>query len=407
MLSGNYHTAVQNLRQNKWRTIFTMLGIIIGITSVVTVVSLGEGLKHQITGQINQLGSDVITVRPGKLLSKNGNNSNLNFYALLTPSTLTTKDAESIHHLPEVRDVTPVEFVTSSATSDKGEFDDVFVAGTGPNFADTTHQKLAYGGYFTDDDSSGNFAVIGSNIAAEMFGELNPVGETVTVMGQDFIVRGVLAPTQGGLLSLALADYNSSIFIPADTAQDLTAGHTNILQILARVKPNTNVDKAVSHINTELSKNHGGSGDFTVLKQNQLLGVSSQVLNTITGFITSIAAISLLVGGIGIMNIMLVSVTERTREIGIRKAVGATQRQIRRQFLTEGLVLSVAAGIIGVVVALIINLLLRLYSNLKPVVSVWVVILAVGVSVAFGIIFSIIPAVKAARKDPIAALRGE
>jgi putative ABC transport system permease protein len=163
----------------------------------------------------------------------------------------------------------------------------------------------------------------------------------------------------------------------------------------------------VRAINAAIAKNHSGSGDFTVLKQDQLLGVTSQVLDTITGFVTAIAAISLLVGGIGIMNIMLVSVTERTREIGIRKAIGATNRQIRQQFLTEGLVLSVSAGLIGVAVSLAINLLLRIYSGWKPVVSVWVVILAVGVSVALGVIFSLIPAVKAARKDPITALRGE
>jgi putative ABC transport system permease protein len=406
MFSGNYHTAIKTLRLSKWRTVFTMLGIIIGITSVVTVVSLGEGVKHQIVGQINQLGSDVITVRPGKLLSKDGHVTGLNLYALLAPSTLTTKDVGSIRRLPEVRSATPVEFVTSSAKSDKGQFDDVFVAGTGPNFADTVHQKINFGGYFTDDDS-GNFAVIGSGVAAEMFGELNPVGESLTVMGQDFIVRGVLASTEGGFLSVAQADYNSSIFIPANTADQLTGGHTNILQILARIKPGVNVDKAVRAINTAIAKNHSGSGDFTVLKQDQLLGVTSQVLDTITGFVTAIAAISLLVGGIGIMNIMLVSVTERTREIGIRKAIGATNRQIRQQFLTEGLVLSVSAGLIGVAVSLAINLLLRIYSGWKPVVSVWVVILAVGVSVALGVIFSLIPAVKAARKDPITALRGE
>jgi putative ABC transport system permease protein len=407
MFSGNYHTAVQNLRHSKWRTFFTMLGIIIGITSVVTVVSLGEGLKHQITGQINQLGSDVITIRPGKLLSKDGNSTGLNLYALLAPSTLTVKDVGSIRKLPQVNNATPIEFITSSASSDKGEFDNVFVAGTGPNFADTVHQKVQYGGYFTDDDSSGNFAVIGSGVASNMFGELNPVGETLTIMGQDFIVRGVFAPSEGGLLSVSQADYNSSIFIPSNAAEQLTSGHTNILQILARVKTGTNVDLAVKNIRAAVARDHGGSGDFTVLKQDQLLGVTSQVLNTITGFVTAIAAIALLVGGIGIMNIMLVSVSERTREIGIRKAIGANNRQIRQQFLTEGLVLSVAAGVIGVIVSLAINLLIKIYSAWNPVISVLVVILAVVVSIAFGIIFSLIPAVKASRKDPIAALRGE
>lgn len=404
ILNGDFKTAVQNLRRSKWRTIFTMLGIIIGITSVVTIVSLGDGLKAQITGQINRLGSNVVTVRPGKLISKSGN---LNFYAFLAPSTLTTRDVDKIRSIQSTGGVTPVEFVTSSATSSKGEFDNVFVAATAPNFADIVGQNVKYGNYFSDDDSSNSFAVIGSDLALNMFGELNPVGETVTIMGQDFIVRGVLAPTQGGLLSVAQADYNSSIFIPTSAADQLTQGHTNILQILVKTKDHTNLDQDVSSINKVLSNNHGGNGDFTVLKQDQLLGVTSQVLNTITHFVTAIAAISLLVGGIGIMNIMLVSVSERTREIGIRKAIGATNRQILQQFLTEGLVLTIGAGIIGVIVSLIINGLLRIYSSWKPVISVPVILLAVGVSVAAGLIFSLIPAIKAAHKDPIEALRGE
>jgi putative ABC transport system permease protein len=407
MMNGNYKTAVQSLRQSKWRTIFTMLGIVIGIASVVTVVSLGEGLKHQIVGQINQLGSDVVTVRPGKLLTKNGSSNNLNLYAFLAPSTLTDRDTSSIKTLPAVSSVTPIEFITNSATGDKGEFDDVFVAATTPNFADTVHQKVNYGAFFSEDDQADNVVVIGSDIAARLFGLLNPVGETVTIMGQDFTVHGVLAPTQAGLLSVAQADYNSAIIMPVSAASELTKGHTNILQILVRVKKNTGIDQDVSSITSSLAKNHGGTGDFTVLKQDQLLGVTSQVLNTITSFVSAIAAISLLVGGIGIMNIMLVSVTERTREIGIRKAIGATNRQIGRQFLTEGLVLTVGAGFIGVIASLLINLFLRIYSNWKPVISVWVMLLAVAVSIASGLVFSLIPALKAARKDPIAALRGE
>ncbi len=406
-MSGDYKTATQSLRQSKWRTIFTMLGIIIGITSVVTVVSLGDGLKHQIVGQINQLGSNVITVRPGKLLTKNGDTSSLNLYAFLAPSTLTSRDTDSIKALPAANSVTPIEFVTNSATGPKGQFDDIFVAATTANFSDTVHQKINYGAFFSDDERNSTAVIIGSNIASKLFGELNPVGETVTVMGQDFTVHGVMAPTQGGFLSTSQSDYNSAIFMQIPAADQLTQNHTNILQILVSIKKNINIDKAVSAINTEVAKNHGGNGDFTVLKQDQLLGVSSQVLDTITSFVSAIAAISLLVGGIGIMNIMLVSVSERTREIGIRKAIGATNRQIMKQFLTEGLVLTIGAGIIGVIASLLINQLLRIYSGWKPVISVPVILLAVGVSVATGIIFSTIPALKAARKDPIAALRGE
>jgi len=407
MLSGHFKTARHSLRASRWRTNFTMLGIIIGITSVVTVVSLGEGLKHQVVGQINQLGNDVLTVRPGKLLSKDGRANGLNFYAFLAPSTLTTRDLESIQHSEVVSNATPIEFLTNVAKGDNGEFDDLFVAGTTPDFANTLHQKVNYGAFFSPDDDNSGTAVIGSDVATRMFGVLNPVGETIHIMGQDFIVHGVLAPTQGGLLSVAQADYNSSVFITTDDANKLTSGHTNILQILARVKPGMSVNHADRVLTDILSRNHGGTEDFTVLKPDQLIGVSSQVLNTITRFISAIAAISLVVGGIGIMNIMLVSVSERTREIGIRKAVGATNRQILHQFLVEGLVLTLSGGILGVIASLVLNLLLRLYSGWKPVVSIPVILLAVGVSIAAGLIFSLIPALKAARKDPITALRGE
>jgi putative ABC transport system permease protein len=407
MLNGNFKTATQSLRRSKWRTIFTMMGIIIGITSVVTVVSLGEGLKHQIVGQINQLGNNVLSIRPGKLLSKNGNVSNLNLYAFLAPSTLTNRDILSLQHSPIVSSVTPIEFISSTSSGDNGEFNDLFIAGTTPNFAATLHQKVAYGDFFSDDDETSDSAVIGSAVAAKLFGILNPVGETIHIMGQDFTVHGVLAPSQGGLLSAAQIDYNSAVLLPTAAAQKLTGGHTNILQALVRINKGTNINQAVSTINGMLVKNHEGNSDFTILKQNQLLGVSSQVLNTITSFISGIAAISLIVGGIGIMNIMLVSVTERTREIGIRKAIGATNRQILRQFLTEGLVLTIGGGIIGIITSLIINQLLRLYTDWRPVISVPVMLLAVGVSVAAGLLFSLVPALKAARKDPITALRGE
>jgi putative ABC transport system permease protein len=405
MLAGHFKTARQSLGASRWRSRFTMLGIIIGITSVVTVVSLGEGLKHQVVGQINQLGNDVLTIRPGKLLSKNGKSNSLNIYAFLAPSTLTTRDLESIQHSKVVSTAAPVEFVSNSASGDNGELDNLFVAGTTQDFDDIVHQNVAYGAFLTDDDDSA--AVIGSGVATQMFGILNPVGETIHINGQDFTIRGVLAPTQGNLLSVAQADYNTSVFITASAASKLTGGHTNILQILARVDKGTNIDHDKSVISGIINKNHGGGNDFTVLKPDQLLGVSSQVLNTITRFISAIAAISLLVAGIGIMNIMLVSVTERTREIGIRKAVGATNRQILHQFLVEGLVLTISGAVVGIILSLIINLLLRVYTGWKPIISIWAIVIAVVFSIIAGLLFSLIPAFIAARKDPITALRGE
>jgi putative ABC transport system permease protein len=203
MWTGHLKTAIGGLRLSKWRTTFTMLGIIIGISSVVTVVSLGEGVKQQIVGQINQLGSNVLTVRPGKLVNRQGNLGNLNLYAFLAPSTLTIKDVVFVSHLNSVSNVAPIEFITNVASGDKGELDDLFVAGTSSNLPSILHLNIIYGGPIAEEDQDQNFAIIGSDVALKMFGELNPVGSTIHINGQDFIVHGVLAPTNGGLLSVS------------------------------------------------------------------------------------------------------------------------------------------------------------------------------------------------------------
>lgn len=403
MWAGNFKMAAANLRQAKWRSLLTMLGIIVGVASVITVVSLGEGLKHQVVGQINSLGSDVLTVRPGKLVHNQNGQDGLNLLAFLSASTLTDKDVASLQKLPSVSQVVPFNFITSTArVSDGTEVDNAYVIGTSMNFQQILHQKLAYGGFF--ETSNDNFAIIGTNVAHTLFGVLNPVGQSLEIKGQTFIVRGVLAPTSGGLLSVAQTDYNNAIFIPPAAAASLTGGRSNILQILVKAKSQAQVTSAISQANAVLVANHG-TNDFSVLKQDQLLDLAGGVVDSITGFISGIAAVSLLVGGIGIMDIMLVSVSERTREIGVRKAIGATNRQILNQFLVEGLVLTVTGGLIGILAALAAVEGLRLYTTWKPAISLPIIILAVGVSVTIGLIFCTVPAAKAARKNPIDALR--
>lgn len=403
MWNGNLKTALNSLRLSKWRTIFTMMGIIIGISSVVTVVSLGEGLKHQITGQLKDLGPGVISVRPGKLVS---NSNNLNLLALFNSSTLTPADFTNISQLPSVQAAVPIDFVTSSVTSDGSELDNIFVAGTTPGLISLLNEEVKFGEFITPDNEDQSFAVIGPDVAQKLFHEANPVGSTIHINGHDFIVHGVFKRTPSTFLSATQSDFNSSVFIPFKPALDLANGRDNILQILVKSKNPGSVQQTVDAVSSSLNKSHHQQ-DFTILTQKQLLNLAGNLVNTATGFIGAIAAISLLVGGIGIMDIMLVSVSERMREIGIRKAVGATNRQILMQFLTEGLALTIGGGVIGIGISLLINQLLRLYTSWKPIISISVLILAVGVSIVVGIIFSIAPALKAARKDPITALRGD
>lgn len=407
MWNGNFKTAMSSLRKSKIRTFFTMLGIIIGVSSVVTVVSLGEGLKNQLVGQINDLGNDVVTVRPGKLVTnEESGKSNLNLLALLSVSTLTPADVTAIDNLSSVKVVVPVDFVTNSIKSGSKQLDNVFVAGTSPEITQLLHSKVEYGAFFGPNDENQNFAVIGPEVALRMFGELNPVGQSLTINGQEFTVHGVLEVSTTGILSVAQADFNYAVLIPFQPAIDLAGGRSNILQILVKSNSSLKVDETIAGINSILKKSHSQQ-DFSVLKQEELVNAAGGVVNIATGIITAIAAISLVVGGIGIMDIMLVSVSERNREIGIRKAIGATNRQIMGQFLTEGLVLTIGGGLIGLGLAWIINLLIRIYTSWEPVISTPVVGLAIGFSIIVGVIFSTIPALKAARKDPINALRGD
>lgn len=403
MWRGNLKTALASLRASKWRSLLTMMGVIIGISSVVTVVSLGNGLKHQIVGQIDQLGSDVLTVRSGKLTNQTSGASNLNILGFFTPSNITPADVTAISKVPSAQEVVPFDFITNTVKSNNVETNSVSVLGTTPAIQKLMAQKMAYGSFFTDDNKGKSYAVIGTDVAHQVFGEFNPVGKTLQIEDQDFIVRGVLEPTSGGMLSVAQTNFDTAVLIPFDLAQKLAGGHNNILQVLFRAKDG-NTTTARAEVQKALIATHGHE-DFSILKQDQLLSVADGVVNKITGFVSVIAGISLLVGGIGIMDIMLVSVSERTREIGLRKAVGATNRQILSQFLVEGLVLSVGGGLIGIATSLLINFGLRVYTNWQPIISLQMLLVAVSVSVGIGIIFSTTPAIKAAKKDPIEALR--
>lgn len=406
MFAGHVKSAIANLRASRFRTYLTMLGIVIGVSSVITVVSLGEGLKHQVTGQASQHKGNVLTVRPGKLISGSGDKQTVNLLAFLSTSTLTDSDVASIEKIQSIEKTTPVNFVSSSAKSDNLQLDNVAILGTKPALADVYGLNTQFGDFLTPQTAETKVAVIGSDVASKFFTVLNPVGYTLSIGGESFIVRAVLEPTNTGVLAAAQTDFNSAVIIPYDVSKAITGGKTNILQILTEAKDSSTADQAIKDVRGVLTQAHGGNEDFTVLRQAQLLKLVNHTVGNATNFLTAIAAISLLVAGIGIMNIMLASVAERTREIGIRKALGATNRQILNQFFAEGLVLSVGGGIIGVIVALIATQILKIYTSLQPATNVYVILLALAVSVIIGIIFSIIPALKAARKEPIDALRG-
>jgi putative ABC transport system permease protein len=405
---GHLKAGYDSVRNAKLRSFWTMLGVIIGVTSVITVVAIGEGIKQQISGQIHHFGKDVITIRPAQLHeAPDSANRSLNLLAGLNISApLSEKDVHTIDSSKGVSSSAPLTIATGSVKAVHGEYRDGFVLGTTADLSNLINQSLAYGVFLTFNDVGTNSAVLGQHAADAMFDEKVPLGRSFTFRGERFIVHGIFNQFNVTPLSQQ-ADFNNAIFIPNDVAERLTKGAAPTYTVIARAESPTQTERVARNIRQALGKAHGSTTSFEVLTGNENLAASNTILDLLTRLIAGIAAISLLVGGIGIMNVMLVSVAERMHEIGIRKAVGATNRQILGQFMIESTVLSVAGGLIGIGLAYLIDFGLRVGTNLKPVISWKVVALASGVSLLVGIVFGTIPAIKAARKDPIDALRSE
>lgn len=405
---GHLKAGLDSVRGAKLRSFWTMLGVIIGVTSVITIVGIGEGVKQQVSGQIHHLSKDLITVRPDQVRPGGGSGTDATLLSSLNiNSSLSDKDITTVARTKGVAATAPLTIVAGQVRGgDSGAYNDGFVIGTTSSLPSLLNQSVAYGAFLSDDDVGSDVAVLGSHAATELFNENVPLGRSFTIHGQQFIVRGIFNDFNDAPLSQG-ADFNNAIFIPNDVAGMLTNHAAPIYQILARPTDTRHAAATAANIQKALDKAHGGQSNLSVLEGNQNLAASNYILDLLTRLIAGVAAISLLVGGIGIMNVMLVSVAERIHEIGIRKAVGATDRQILSQFMIEASVLTLSGGIIGIGLAFLIDLGLRLATHLQPVISWQVVALATGVSLLVGIVFGSFPAFKAARKAPIDALRSE
>lgn len=406
MFSENIKMALGSIRSARARSFFTMLGIIIGVVSVVTIVSIGEGVKNRVSGQIGTLRENVLTVRPGKLVNRDASGaiSGINFFSAQPTASLSDGDVKVLSELDSVDTIAPMSIVGAVPNANNKNYDEGLVIATSRDYPRISGQKVEFGSFFTSDESDNRSVIIGATVAERLFNEFVPVGQTLKIKDQEFIVRGVFEKLPSDPTNVGI-DYNNALFIPREAARKLPDINPIIYQILLSPKDDTSTDKFVDEVNAAMRTNHGGRNDFTVLKADEALNVTDSVLDAITAAIVGIAAVALFVGGISIMNVMLVSVSERSREIGIRKAVGATDQQIQRQFLIESAVLSVWGALIGVFIAGAINITLLVATNLQPVITWQPVVASVIVSVAVGIIFGVIPAVKASRKDPIEALR--
>jgi putative ABC transport system permease protein len=399
-LIESFRIAMRALFANKIRSTLTMLGVIIGVSAVILLVAIGTGVQGQVTGMIQGLGSNVLFVFPGKINTGGGAGSSSGFAGGMgRPFSLS--DANYLkQRLSNVDAVVPM--AQGSATA-KYHSKSVFptLMGTTDEGRLVNSANLAGGRYFnrSENDAAARVAVIGDTVKAQLFpNEANPVGLTMTISGQRFRVIGWYEKRGGGMGG----DQDNQISMPIGALQRITATD-RVAIILVKVTKASDVDLVRAQITRYLEPRFGDQ--VTVFSQDQTLGIFNTLLGTLTIMLAGIAGISLLVGGIGIMNIMLVSVSERTREIGIRKAVGARTYDILSQFVIEAMMLSVSGGVIGILVGA--GGALALSSVVPTELTPWAVAVAFFFSAGVGVFFGVYPAWKASRLDPIEALRYE
>ena len=406
MISEHIKVGIHSVKQAKFRSFFTMLGIIIGVVSVVTIISLGEGVKRQISGQTADLGTNLTSVKPGKLIKRDsgGKINGINLFASTGIASITPKDLESIRTVAGVKSATSVGTISGLPSFNDKTFSDGIIISSDPSLHQVIDHKVEFGTFFNEDEAKGSNAVIGSKLAEKLFKESVPLGKQVTIKGQNFTVQGVFSQFSESPVSSSL-DLNNAVFIPQNQATALNGSSPPIYEILVKRDETTDSVKLINDINTIVKTNHGGQEDFSVLDQTETSATSDELVRLLTKMIVGMATITLLIAGIGIMNVMLVSVSERNHEIGIRKAIGATDYQIRNQFILESAILAVWGAIFGVVASIFLNIILRIVTDLEPVILWRPILFSSIVAVAVGVLFGSVASLKAAKKDPITSLR--
>ncbi|QQG42938.1 MAG: ABC transporter permease [Candidatus Giovannonibacteria bacterium] len=387
---------------NKARSGLTILGIIIGIASVIAMISIGEGARSSIEASIEGLGSNLLTILPGVVQPGRGIVSSGRGSA----QTLTDDDLEVLERIDGIEVISPEVSRRFQISAASGNNTNTTVTGILPAYLFVRNLSLADGVFISDSNvrGLGRTAVLGATVAKDLFGGENPLGKSIRINNASFRVIGVLNQKGG----FGFSGPDDMVLIPLSTMQKVVSGVDYLTGISISVKDkNRMTEVRLAAADALLREHRVSEPDFSIISQEDILGTLTQVVDTFTIFLASIAGISLVVGGIGIMNMMLTTVTERTREIGIRKAIGAKRRDITFQFLAEAIMLTFLGGFFGIVLGWLISLGVSQFAGIATSVSIQAILLAFGVSAAIGIIFGYYPARRAASLNPIEALRYE
>lgn len=395
-----FMTALDTLLANKLRAFLTTLGVIIGVLSVILLVSLGEGARTYLGETFAGMGSNLLQVSPGRRETKGFGSPPVG-----TVHKLTREDELALKHRGYAIDGVTGVVNGGGTIRYLNRRRDTFVLGVGARFDEIRQMRVDQGRFFAEEDIDAHrrFVVLGRTVVSELFGEENPLGKVIKVADGEFRIIGIMEH-KGNTLGFDLDDL---VLVPSTTAMDLFAvdGLTNLL---VRARDKANVEPAVEEITNILRRRHNDVVDFTVVSQDDMLATVNGIMATMSLVLIAIASISLVVGGIGIANIMLVSVRERTREIGVRRAVGAKKHHILLQFLLESVVISLLGGLIGLSLGALIIFVARLAVPDLPIsLSVNIVLTAVGFSAAVGVLSGVVPAQRASNLDPVEALRYE
>lgn len=414
LIRKSIRTAATALLANKARSFLTMLGIIIGVAAVIIIMSLGAGAQSLILAQVKSLGTNLIGVLPGSSDDEGPPSSVMG----IVITTLTYEDSLALAEKKNVPNLIATAAYSKGVASlswSKNDYE-TNLNGTTVSYLDVEGGDIAEGRFFTKEEETNlaRVVILGSTVKKELFGDSEALGQHIKIKKQMFEVIGVMK-SRG---KVAMQDYDDQVFLPIKTMQKLIAGVNHLGFIRGKVDSEENVDRAIEDVKATLREQHdikdksGEDDDFSVRSAAQAVEIITEITSALSYFLAAIAALSLIVGGIGIMNIMLVSVTERTREIGLRKAVGANNGSIMLQFLCEAITITTIGGLIGIASGVLISFLISVVFQVlgyswEFAVSFFSIMLAVGISAAIGLIFGLFPARRASNLQPVEALRYE